>query len=64
MIGIPEEDTVPSSGNKRRAKKREMLRRASGRNRKQERSDWRQLKPEPPTIGGILELLSFIGDLF
>jgi hypothetical protein len=58
MISIPEEDTVPSSGNKRRAQKRKMLRRAKGRNRKQERSDWRQLKPERPTISEILELLS------
>jgi hypothetical protein len=64
MISIPEEDTVPSSGNKRRAQRRKLLRRAKGGNRKQRRADWRQLKPERPTIGGILELLSFIGDLF
>ncbi len=55
---------MPRSGNKRRAQRRKLLRNAKGGKRKQRRADWRQLKPERPTIGGILELLSFIGDLF
>ena len=55
---------MPTSGNKRRAQRRKLLRNAKGGNRKQKRADWRQLKPERPIIGGILELLSFIGDLF
>jgi hypothetical protein len=55
-----EEDTVPTSGNKRRAQKRKMVRRAKSGNRKQKQSDWRRLKPERPTICGILELLGLI----
>jgi hypothetical protein len=51
---------VPTSSNKRRAQKRKMLRRVKGENRKQKRADWRQLKPERPTIGGILEMLGLI----
>jgi hypothetical protein len=64
LILYSEGDSVPASGNKRRTQRRKMLRSVKGGNRKKERPEWRQLKPDRPTIGGILELLSLIGDLF